>query len=79
MAAYQKMLQFCSMDVYEQMSNKDEILETLEEFLQTANVEDIDILNCIDPVKRPGLHLSAEHIMLLGAYGKRFYNKKDIK
>jgi hypothetical protein len=73
MSPYQKMSEFMEMDVYEQMENKDEILETLEEFLRTAPIEDIDILN--HDRKKIGLHLSAEHIMLLGAYGNRFYNK----
>ena len=74
----EKMLKYMKMNSNKQYKHRVAMWKTMEKFLQTATIEDLGILNQFPGgkiSKRTGMLLSAENIILLGAYGERFFNK----
>ena len=77
MTPKEKIISFCWMKPVAQWALKKQLLEALEEFLQTCTKEDLAILNHREPEGGEiytGLWLPAEALAMLGAYGSRFYN-----
>lgn len=83
MTPKEQMIEFCKMPGKDQLKLKTEIIETLEKFLQTASFDDLDVLNQKTTKNKNGereilshgLNLSFEVLLLIGAYGKRFFGK----
>ena len=77
-----KMIEFCKTSGEDQSKKRKEILETLEEFLKTASLDDLDILNQKwhydesgnKAITNHGLNLTIQVLLLLGVYGKLFFN-----
>jgi len=85
----QNMFSICKLSMPDQQRMGRELTEVLEEFLKIATKEDLEILNynpslidfdlsenSVNKTDYFGIGLTAEVIMILGAYGNKFFNKE---
>lgn len=79
MTPKEEMIIICTFTTAKQKGLEDYVIRKLENFLQTAQKDDLEILNYSDNYiyDYPGLWLSAQIIMLLGTYGNKFYNRDE--
>ena len=87
MTPKEQMIKFCKMTGADQAGVRKEIIKTLEKFFKTASLEDLDILNQkwhydesgAKAITHHGLNLSIQILLLLGAYGKLFFNPELLE